>query len=533
MAKRLLLALLSGLLLHFSWPVVGFAPLLFIAFLPLLYLIDTISITEKHRGKKVFLYSLTTFVTWHLLAAWWIKNADISGYISATVLNGLLMSFVFWLYYQSKRVLGDFRGGLALLAYWLCFEYIHFNWDLSYPWMTLGNGFAEYITWIQWYEYSGVAGGSLWVLLINLFLLSPLKKVVGGNSSEALKPVVFTLVFILAMPIVYSINRYANYKDVGEEADVVVLQPNIDAYLEKYEISVQQQVDGFIDLAESKLDSDVDYLVGPETAIPNRLWRETLKNDNSVRTFQGLVDKYPNLKVVIGITSGERYYEKATSTARPVPNTDLWYDKYNSAMQIDKTDSIHLYNKSKLVAGVEMMPFRSVLDPIFGEYFKENWGISGSMATQKERAVFPSSDSKFKVAPVICYESDYGEYLSGYIKNDANLIFVMTNDGWWGNTPGHKQHMHYSRLRAIEMRRSVARSANTGVSCFINQRGDVMQAQPWDTRIAIRQKIKANTQLTFYAKHGDIIYRIATFLAVAFIIYTFVRARLKGKISLK
>ncbi len=533
MAKRLLLAITSGLLLHFSWPAVGFAPLLFIAFLPLLFLIHGIKPDEKHKGKKVFFYSLITFVTWHLLAAWWIMNADIAGYISAVVLNGLLMSLVFWLYYQTKKALGNFKGALALVAYWLCFEYIHYNWDLSYPWMTLGNGFAEYITWIQWYEYTGVAGGSLWVLFTNLVLFKPLTKIVNGKRKEALRPVAFTLVFVLALPIVYSINKYVNYTDKGEEADIVILQPNIDSYEEKFKIPAQEQVEGFVELAETKLDENVDYLIGPETAIPTRIWEHTMAYDMSVQSFQRLVRKYPNLNVVMGFSSGKRYYQKETSTARSMPNTDLWWDSFNAAMQINKTDSIQLYYKSKLVAGPEMMPFQSVLEPIFGDYMEEKWGLGSSMGTQKERSVFRALDTTFKVAPVICYESDYGEYLSKYIQKKANLIFVMTNDGWWGDTPGYKQHMLYSRLRAVEMRRSVARSANTGISCFINQRGDVMQPQPWDTRAAIRQTLKANNQLTFYAKHGDIIYRVASFLAVAFIIYTFVRGRIKDKISLK
>jgi apolipoprotein N-acyltransferase len=63
----------------------------------------------------------------------------------------------------------------------------------------------------------------------------------------------------------------------------------------------------------------------------------------------------------------------------------------------------------------------------------------------------------FKIAPAICYESIYGEFMSKYIRNGANLICIITNDGWWKNTPGHKQHMNYARLRAIETRTWVAR----------------------------------------------------------------------------
>jgi apolipoprotein N-acyltransferase len=92
----------------------------------------------------------------------------------------------------------------------------------------------------------------------------------------------------------------------------------------------------------------------------------------------------------------------------------------------------------------------------------------------------------FKIAPAICYESIYGDFMSRYVKQGANLICVITNDGWWKNTPGHKQHMNYARLRAIETRIWVARSANTGISCFIDPNGNVIDPQAYNTQAAIK-----------------------------------------------
>jgi apolipoprotein N-acyltransferase len=144
-------------------------------------------------------------------------------------------------------------------------------------------------------------------------------------------------------------------------------------------------------------------------------------------------------------------------------------------------------------------------------------GAAGSLGTQKERSVFKNNINKAKVAPVICYESIYGEFVTDYIKKGANIIFVITNDGWWGDTPGYRQHLSFSKLRAIENRRSIARSANTGISCFINQRGDILQKTQYWEKDVIKGKINLNNKITYYTIHGDFIGRISGFLSLLII----------------
>ena len=150
-------------------------------------------------------------------------------------------------------------------------------------------------------------------------------------------------------------------------------------------------------------------------------------------------------------------------------------------------------------------------------------GSFRSHATQQYRDVFTSAYDSVKIAPVICYESVFGEYITDYIKLGAGLIFVITNDGWWGDTPGHRQHNSFSSIRAVEMRRSVARSANTGISCFINQRGDVLQWLSWWERDSIIAELNVNTKLTFYTKYGDYIGRIAFFIGIFLVLFLVVK----------
>jgi apolipoprotein N-acyltransferase len=173
------------------------------------------------------------------------------------------------------------------------------------------------------------------------------------------------------------------------------------------------------------------------------------------------------------------------------------------------------------------MPFAKLLKPLENLAF-DLGGTVGSLGVDPVRTVFTRPSDSLKIAPVICYESVFGSYVTQYVRKGANLIFVITNDGWWGNTPGHRQHFTFSKLRAIETRRSIARSANTGISAFIGQRGDVYQETKYWEPAVIRQVINANDRITFYVKYGDFIARISAFVAV-FLLLIAISARLRRK----
>jgi apolipoprotein N-acyltransferase len=148
------------------------------------------------------------------------------------------------------------------------------------------------------------------------------------------------------------------------------------------------------------------------------------------------------------------------------------------------------------------MPF-----PRFFKFFEKFainlGGTTGSLGVQKEPTVFCSKANKICVAPIICYESIYGEWTGKFIKKGANLIGIITNDGWWGDTPGYKQHLTYARMLAIEHRRSVVRSANTGISAVINQTGNIIAKTRWWEEATLKNTVNLNNKLTFYSKFGD------------------------------
>ncbi len=388
-------------------------------------------------------------------------------------------------------------------------EYLHQTWDLAFPWMTLGNGFAGMHELVQWYEYTGVYGGSIWILLSNILAFEAYKAW-KENKAILLKPIVSWLALIV-IPIGLSLFIYFKYDEKSVPVNVVVVQPNIDPY-HKYEtISANEQLNILTKLSDSVAQTNTEYFFWPETAITRYADEDRIRDNPDYSYAQHFLEKYKNGTLITGIESVRFYENKQTLSAKARPNGG-YFDNYNSAMQVENSPKVEFYHKSKLVPGVEKMPFPKLLSflaPVFE-------GLGGSVSGwgwQDKPEVF-YAQSGIGVAPVVCYESLWGSWIGESVKNGAQFIAIITNDGWWGNTSGKDQHFLYAKLRAIETRRWVVRSANTGISGFINQRGDIVKQSSWWTRTALKEDINLNGTITPYVESGDVLAKLMAFIAI-------------------
>jgi apolipoprotein N-acyltransferase len=433
-----------------------------------------------------------------------------------------------WLFHLVKRRMGAQIGYFSLILFWITWEYFYHNSEISWPWLSLGNGFAFNIRLIQWYEYTGILGGSLWVLLMNILIFNLIRSYQGEAALRKLITQLVLITTLIAGPIIYSLVIFYSYEEKPNPKTVVVLQPNIDPYQKFVSIPSIQQTQTQLDEAARLADSTVDYFIAPETSINNEIWINRIEQVPDIQMIRRFIENYPGAIYVPGIQCYKVYHpgDKLTDNASPIPGTDLMYESFNAAIQIDSTTNIPFYFKSKLVVGVEKMPYVKYLKFLEGLTLKLGGTFRG-WGTQDYRGVFFSPDDSTGVSPIICYESVYGEFVTGYVKNGANLLFVITNDGWWGDTPGYHQHNAFSSLRAIETRRSIARSANTGISGIINQRGEVMQSLGWWKRGALKGIVNANSNMTFYVQHGDYLGRAAMFFSMLIVLLYVVRLFMK------
>lgn len=560
------------LLPHSSWmALLGFVPLL---------CAERLLTLEGRKHAWAYLYA--AFVLWNAFTTFWVCNATVGGGIAAVLLNALQMLVVFLLFRGSRRFFSGILPYIFLAAAWIAWEKAYFSWDISWPWLTLGNAFARTPALVQWYDVTGTLGGSLWVWACNLSVFGLLVALSDGEwfgvrcadgswkgfSPKARVAYITGLAVLFAGPVIWSLCKwYSPAPESPESIDVLVAQPNIDPYHKFEALSQRQQNELLIDLIQPELDAygrristeahflypqqeadsagicateELECPVGnQEATLPGMLILapETFTSDvttnnlsasPTLNTFKDLLSGYPGLNMLLGAST----YTRIESAMRPSLTSrqicdGLWYESHNSALMIDGTGRNEIFHKTKLVVAVEKLPYPVVFDPID----RVLGGVMGRCVGQDEISLlnFRASDSKGRLVEVplgcaVCYESVYGDYCRGYILKGAKALTIITNDAWWGDTPGYRQHLSYASLRAIETRRSIARCGNTGISALIDSRGRIVEQGPWWESATLRFPLPLSDEVTFFVSHGDITGRVCTFTFLLLLAAALVKA---------
>ena len=508
---------------HLGWVALfGFVPLL---------MMDAIA--DAHKVRHFFWYHYAAFVLWNAFTTFWVCNATVGGGIFAVLANALQMSVVWALFRLSKKRFGGFLPYVFLTLLWIAWEfwYLHFA-QISWPWLVLGNAFARTTRCIQWYEYTGALGGSLWIWAANLCLLAVIKGLMDGSwyqmtfKARVTLPVVTFLV--LVTPFVLSSRIYRNYGEVSEGTlDVVVAQPNFDPYEKFVSMTQAQQNVILLDLFKQSLAARPDtagpvLLVAPETFTSDIVVGREPQSPTWQR-MHSFLQEYPQANLLFGASTLEPVGPDRgrSHTARRLRDGN-WYESHNSAYLTDASGRADVFQKSKLVVGVEMMPYPAFFERIDNAL----GGVMGRCVGQDRVTVLPfrsAGAGEIPLGSIICYESVYGDYCTEYVKAGAQALCVITNDAWWGDTPGYRQHLSYSCLRAIETRRDIARCANTGISGFIDQRGEILSRSGWWVSDQLEGRVNLNSRETFYVRHGDIIGRVSAFAALLLLLALIVR----------
>ncbi|MSP57733.1 MAG: apolipoprotein N-acyltransferase [Flavobacteriaceae bacterium] len=537
-----------GLFFWLAWEPMPITPLVFIAFVPLFY----ISAKLLHRsGWRYFGALFLSLFFWNICNTWWVWFASDIGAVTMLFINSMLMLLPFSLFrlharFVKKNPLSFFSKldvHWLFILVWLLYEFGHHRWDLSWPWLCLGNAFSGMTWFVQWYEITGTQGGSCLILIVNYWLFRGLiidwKTVfferrttnskqnarVFFNLKIANKTAYFAcIVGLLAMLTAISLAMlYRINPSEGKPYRVISIQPNYDPFEEKFTLPPMAMMRQMWQTTYSAIQENsssssakqenappINCILWPETSLINSVNVDFMQGDEQVDFILQKFSTDPllrNAQILVGATMVQwDQYTKTTGkpnpSARQSNDPSLWYTVFNSALMFSHTASlkspignkpqpeqpliasqtnkkIHVafYHKSKLVPGTEKLPFSQTFP------FLEQLAVSldensttGSLGKSNQAIALGKSE---KTAPIICYESIYGDYVSEFVKDGAQWLSIITNDAWWDNTPGHKQHFSYAKLRAIEQRKWVVRSANTGISGFIDPRGTSTLESIW------------------------------------------------------
>jgi apolipoprotein N-acyltransferase len=522
--KYFLLSISSGLLAGFSWLQAGLSLLIFIAFVPILLIMEDLIKSSDNKAKlKFYLYGFLAFLVWNVISVYWIINSTLAGGIVAILISAMIMSFALPLIFISRQKFGKTIGGIVFISVWISIEYFLSHSQISWPWLTLGNAFADNTKLVQWYDITGLFGGSLWILLVNYLIYITIHT---SNSSSKNKFFLITSLVII-IPTLISFYKFYTYEEPNAPVKIIIIQPNIDPYSEKFNSSVSEQIQNLKKLISNTNLNNPDYILLPETFIHSGVQIDKLYEDIYIRYLRNIFSEYPYSEIVTGAVGLKIFSNssEAGSSSFLIQGSNKFYNLYNSALMFGQNSEIKIYHKIKLVPGVETVPYNKTFK-FLNKLILNIGGISGTHSTDSVQRVFKHSRKNIFTSTAICYESVFGEFISNFVKNGAELLFIITNDGWWGNTHGYRQHKNFARLRAIENRRSIARCANTGISCIIDQKGQIIKETNWWQAEILTGQINTNSTITFYTKHGDY---IAKFSIYIFLVFLFITIILKAK----
>lgn len=493
--NKLAVALSAGLLLGLSFPPINFSFLTFPAFLLLF------SLSEKcATNKQLAYYGYFGFVLWNLIGTYWLMMASLIAGVAAILANAAIMTIplVLMRVFSKKS---DSPLFLALLnaATWVSYEYLHHNWDLSWPWLSIANAWANQVSLIQYISVTGHLGVTFWVIFSSSLAYYALK------NKNRFYAILATFCFLL--PSGTSLLYYLSVpqEPVNKVTNVSVIQPNHDSYQQHGGFGNHQiLMDSLFSITKQTITPQTELVVWPENAIDAGIYMNSYTANriaDSASTW--------NTTFVAGTGLFKLYNEP------PALFMDMYNDKarnyFNSALYVNSDGVKSRYDKHNLVPIVERFPFVKFFHSVdvFGWL---NWGKIAGFG--KGEVPTPIITDTFTTQGLICYDSVYPSWIRKFVENGTDFITIITNDGWWGNTSGHYQHFAFARLRAIEFDRWVVRSANNGFSGIIDPKGNVIIKTNYWERTGFNFQVPSKTTETYYTKFGDWLSNLCLFIMI-------------------
>lgn len=462
-------------------------------------------------SKAAFRLGYVNGLFWALLTLFWIASNTFAGAVVVIFVTPLQYAVVWWLF---NRIYHR-NASWAIWSFpvlWVASEYLRHFSDLRFNWMNIAHTQTYYLPFIQFIEWTGYLGLVLLLGYITVFVYLIFFK----RRNLVRNSIILSLLIIV--PIVYGVIRIQSIQNKNYETlRVGVVQPNVDPF-KKWDLQFQDSTFKILVKSTYELSKNKpELVVWPETATPFYLRYEA-----------GYLKKVHKLVDSLGV-----HLITGTPDAKFVTSDD--YITYNAAFSFSphRTD-FDVYNKIALVPAAESMPFKNVfpflrkLDVGGGDFFAGNqyavFTVKDHASSHgfESRNVFASDtlkDSEVKVSTVICYDSVFPQIVRQFVKHGARILAIITNDGWFGNTSGPYQHAQYAVLRAVENRVSIARSANTGISFFLDPTGKKHEKVGLGKRAVISYDLPITQKLTFYSRFGDWPGAFCLVISIPFIVF--------------
>ncbi len=497
--RRILLAAGTGVLLALSFPSFSLPFLAWVGLIPLFFALYDASV------KQAFAIGWIAGLVFFGGTVFWVTNS-IHFYGNVPLLPASLITFLLCAYLAlyialfSAALVYARKNRPALMfiaapAIWTMLELARTYVFTGFPWSLLGYSQYSVLPVIQIADITGVYGVSFLIVLVN----AATAQVVFDRRHY---PALIAAVGLVVSAIGYGYMRLGQ-PDGNRQLRISVVQGNIEQD-KKWDPAYQSEViSTYRRLTASALADKPDLVIWPETAAPFYFGGTGPEHGALTEDLIKFVGR-SRVPLVFG-----------SPTYRIGP--DRTVRLRNSAFLISAEGNIEaVYHKMHLVPFGEYVPLKKLL--FFVEKMVQAIGDFEAGDNYTVMTVMNDKGEEIRLATVICYEIIFPDLVRRFVARGADVMNTITNDAWFGRTPAPYQHFSTAVLRAVENRVPIARTANTGVSGFIDSKGRIINASGIFTEAYLTNTITAGDTRTFYTKYGDIFSYACTLLAVFIII---------------
>jgi apolipoprotein N-acyltransferase len=501
-------ALFGGVLLGLSFVMYPFfqAPFLaWIGFVPILLHLKT----EEKFG-AYFRSAYLSLFCFTLVSVWWVSLSTFLGGVLMYFTQTLFMTVPFIAFFFLRKAFGWSRALWVFPFLWTAWEWIYLDLEISFGWITLGNSHANLWWLVQFADVFGVWGISFWIALLNVLVVKVVEFKSDSQSASSskfsfqLSTLRSSIALVFFLPLAYSAIVFLLPKPepIGK-ITAAVIQPNIDPFAKWENANRRMVLEKHIAVSDSATKETVDLVIWPETAIPYFILHQ--RGSEAWLRLQSSVARW-NAPLLTGFSDATYYADssKRQFGAKYDRSSQQYYDTFNSAMLLDSSGKAQVYHKMKLVPFAERVPYMEHLSFFSSATFAvagiSSWGKGLDTLNLSFRT---ASGQLVAVNGLICYESIYPAFAAEFVRRGATMLSVITNDGWFSKSYGPYQHAAFAKLRCIESRRAMARSANTGVSLFIDRYGRPYGEIEWWRESCSVQTVELFEDKSFYVRHGD------------------------------
>ncbi|MDR1523058.1 MAG: apolipoprotein N-acyltransferase [Endomicrobium sp.] len=489
--KNIIFCCFTGLMAVGSFPKFSYSFLIWIAFIPFIFVVT------ENSFKKSFFYGFIAGFTFNALGLYWLVpmlELNMGSYVQTIISSCCLWAYLslYWgawalffsfIYINTRKIKNRiFANSITIIVgscLWVLLEYIRTYFLTGFPWMLVGYSQFKFIEIIQLSEICGVYGISFLILFCNLCFYFWIK--------ENQKKYLYLALFFILIVLVFGVIRAEKFNFFGqEEFSVSIVQPNIDQN-RKWDDAYKEQISDILNKFAIKIsENKTDLVIWPETVLPGYV----------------PIDKYiyDNAKYMVNIAGGfnivgSNFFEK-----------DL---PYNATFAFeDNGDYVFVHKKNHLVPFGEFIPYKSFLSRFFGVLNQMGDFVGG-----EDTQVF--NNGKIYLGSTICSENFFPDISRRFVLSRAKVLVNQANDAWFFDTAALEQHFIMNVFRAVENRKSMLISANSGISGIIDASGFIVSQTVPSKRALLRGTFLQNDFLTFYTKRGDIFVYVCMSISLA------------------